>query len=129
MILGPFHNIPKQRSTTYGMILPPPRAMYPLPKTAKGHRLKDPPIPLVITDVVGEEVDGADALLPVVFDDVGEEIAGQSLPPIVFFDVNGTDARRKVLAVVEVIFDDAHAANDIVPVHQEIPFLNIVPID
>lgn len=86
-----------------------------------GEAVEFPSVPLVEGGVVGEEVEGGNALSLHVGADVIQQLPCQAPSAAVGFDIQGADIGSEVGAVVEVVGDDPRAADDAVTLQNGVP--------
>ena len=88
---------------------------------ALNHAEAFPTVPLVEAGVVSDEVNGGDAFASQVGYDHVEKLAGDSLAAVGFLGVDRANIGGEILAVVEVVFDDAHAGDDHFAIKSKVP--------
>ena len=86
-----------------------------------GEAVEFPSVPLVEGGVVGEEVEGGNALFLHVGADVIQQLPCQAPSAAVGFDIQGADIGSEVGAVVEVVGNDPRAADDAVTLQNGVP--------
>lgn len=86
-----------------------------------GHTVEFPAVTLIESGMVGYKINRRNSLGSHVLYRHVQKFACYALGSVFRFSENGADIGIQILSVMEVIIDHAHAGNDLIAIHADIP--------